>query len=145
VRTKSFNYEAHLMWREGRKGDLTLGGPKPALLVGSPPEFQGDPENISPEDLFLGAIATCQMTTFLAFAERTGLEFSAYEDRCCGRMEIVDGKLVFTEVTLRPQVTVKSDEGRARALQLLEDAHYKCAIANSVRCPVRLEPAVVVK
>jgi organic hydroperoxide reductase OsmC/OhrA len=50
----------------------------------------------------------------------------------------------FTEVVLRPKVTV-ADAGMARkAQELHEQANEKCFIASSVNFPVRHEPSVTV-
>ncbi|OGK11218.1 MAG: hypothetical protein A2Y63_01525 [Candidatus Riflebacteria bacterium RBG_13_59_9] len=144
IRPKTFSFQTGLRWLGGRKGELRAGEAKPALLVGSPPEFKGDPENLSPEDLFLAAISVCQMTTFVALAERAGLEFSSYEDSCQGVMEVVEGKLVFTRVVLHPKVAIRSAEDRDRALELINEAHKKCAIANSASCEVEVEPEIIV-
>ena len=50
----------------------------------------------------------------------------------------------FTEVTLRPVVTVASDEMSRAAQALHEAAHDLCFIANSVNFPVGCEPSVLV-
>jgi organic hydroperoxide reductase OsmC/OhrA len=50
----------------------------------------------------------------------------------------------FTDVLLKPRVTIAagSDSEKARALH--EDAHAECFIAASVNFPVRHEPIVTV-
>ena len=48
----------------------------------------------------------------------------------------------FTEVVLRPRVTVADPEMTETAIRLHERANRSCYIANSVNFPVRHEPAV---
>jgi organic hydroperoxide reductase OsmC/OhrA len=57
--------------------------------------------------------------------------------------ETADGGGHFTEVVLRPRVTVTAPEMVARATALHEGAHKLCFIANSVNFPVRHEPVTV--
>jgi len=49
----------------------------------------------------------------------------------------------FTEVVLRPVVTITADSDTATAEALHERAHGECFIANSVNFPVRCEPRIV--
>jgi organic hydroperoxide reductase OsmC/OhrA len=49
----------------------------------------------------------------------------------------------FTEVVLRPRVTVMSPDMIEKATSLHQTAHERCFIANSVNFPVRHEPVVV--
>ncbi len=143
-KTRSFHYHIDLKWLEGRRAELNTGEGKPKLIVGTPVEFKGEPGNISPEDMLVSSIAVCQMGSFLAFAHRKGLEFTAYTDSSDGVMEVIDRKLKFTGVTLRPTVTVTREEDRATALKLLEDAHHMCPVGNAMNFPVTVESAVVV-
>jgi len=48
----------------------------------------------------------------------------------------------FTEVVLRPLVTLQAGSDAALAVQLHDQAHHLCFVANSVNFPVRVEPAV---
>jgi organic hydroperoxide reductase OsmC/OhrA len=141
---KTFNFRVRLKWTDGRRGKLHPGAEKPELVAGSPVDFKGEPGNISPEDMMIGALAVCQMGTFVAFAAHKDFKFAAYEDSADGVMEVVERKLRFTRVTLRPRVTVVREEDRETALKLLQDAHNSCAISNSVNFEVGVEPTVVV-
>ena len=69
-----------------------------------------------------------------------GVVVTGYVDEATGTMEQqgIGGR--FTEVVLRPDVTL-SDPGRWSWLdQLHEAAHAACFIASSVTFPVRVEP-----
>jgi len=53
-----------------------------------------------------------------------------------------DGGGRFTQVTLRPRVTVAAADMVERAVALHEPAHQRCFIANSVNFPVEVQPDV---
>ena len=138
---KSFSYENNVTWKSARRGVVGAAG-KPDLEVSSPPEFKGEAGIWTPEDLFVGALNTCILMTFVAFATQKGLEFASYECRAEGKLEFVEGKYRFTEVKLYPQVVVKSTADVERAKNILESAHANCFISNSISSAVTLTPEV---
>lgn len=141
IRSKVYHYHTEVRWTEQKKGIASASG-KPDLEVASPPEFKGHEGIWSPEDLFVASVNICLMTTFLAFAERAGLGFTSYRGDAEGTLELVDGKFQFTTITLRPQVTLKSGEDRAKARQILDKAEAACLISNSMKCRVILVPVL---
>jgi organic hydroperoxide reductase OsmC/OhrA len=100
---KSFRYKANTTWSSGRRGALSATG-KPNIVVGSPPEFKGDPDVWAPEELLVGSLNTCLMLTFLTMAQARGLTPVGYESEAEGLLENVEGKYRITEVTVRPRV-----------------------------------------
>jgi organic hydroperoxide reductase OsmC/OhrA len=50
---KSFRYRANTTWSSARRGTLAAAG-KPNIVVGSPPEFKGEPDIWAPEELLVG-------------------------------------------------------------------------------------------
>jgi len=70
----------------------------------------------------------------------------AYVDEPVGTMvEHPDGSGEFTEVVLRPSVTVTEPTMVADVGPLHEQAHRHCFIARSVSFPVRHEPRTEVR
>ena len=83
------------------------------------------------------------MLWYLHLCATAGVVVTAYADQAHGAMaETADGGGHFTEVVLRPRVTVASADMIETAATLHQAAHAKCFIANSVNFPVRHEPAV---
>lgn len=141
-RPKMYLYHTSVKWTEQRKGIITCSG-KPDVQVATPPEFKGHDGIWSPEDLFVASANICLMTTFLAVAERAGLAFASYESAAEGRLELVDGKFQFTEITLKPTITLKAGADAAKAKELIEKAEANCLISNSMKARVHLEAAIV--
>ncbi len=75
---------------------------RPNIVVGSPPEFKGEPDVWAPEELLVGSLNTCMMLTFLTLAQARGLTPVGYESEAEGLLENVEGKHHITEVTVRP-------------------------------------------
>ena len=135
---KSFEYRSQLKWTTERKGILEFGSDKPPLQVATPMEFKGHPGIITPEDMLLGAVSACTMTTFLAFAEREKLPFASYRDESWGVIGH-DGEVYrYMEGKVHVLLTIQKEEDRAKAEEILEKSHKVCFITNSLRFPVEV-------
>jgi organic hydroperoxide reductase OsmC/OhrA len=118
---------------------------KPELTGTADPAFRGDGRRHNPEDLFLVAIASCHMITYLALCARRGVRVVAYEDSATGSLELnAEGGGRFTEVVLRPRVSIDEAAHRDLAMRLHDEAQARCFIAASCRVPVHHRPAVEV-
>lgn len=103
----------------------------------SDPSFRGDKSRYSPEDLLLSSIAACHMLWYLHLCSVAGVVVTAYEDNAEGTMvETSDDGGYFTEVILKPVITLKEATMQARADELHHEANKLCFIANSVKFPV---------
>jgi len=127
------------MWNGGRRGTASIQN-KPDVPVSSPAEFKGEPTYWSPEDMLVTALNACLMMTFLAYAQREELDMVSYQSSADGALEYANGKYHFTEVILRPRLTLRTEEDAEIARVVLENAHLDCIITNSITGSVKLEP-----
>lgn len=70
---KQFLFEVKLNWQEKNRGILSAVDADGTIDVATPPEFGGEGNPWSPEHLFLSAVSSCFMTTYLAFAKKTSV------------------------------------------------------------------------
>lgn len=145
-------YEVNIAWSQDRKGmmcspELNAVTPSAGCIeVATPPEFpKGIPGIWSPEHLFTASVSSCLMTTFLAIAENSKLNFISFQCGSKGKLEHRDGKFSMTEVHLYPVVTVEDEKERERALRVLQKAEANCLISNSIKATVLMSPEVEVK
>ena len=145
-------YNVDIAWSKDRKGMMCSPEIKNSELasngcieVATPPEFpKGIPGIWSPEHLFTASVSSCLMTTFLAIAENSRLEFVSFQCGSKGRLEQVDGKFMMTEVVLEPLVIVPAEKDVERALKVLQKAEVNCLISNSVKATIVMKPTVKV-
>ena len=140
---KSFRYRTRTTWNSARRGILSAAG-KPNILVGSPPEFKGEPDNWAPEELFVASLNTCMMLTFLTLAQARGVSVLGYATDVEGVLENVEGKYRITEVAVQPRVTLNSRAELESARKAMEAVESHCFIANSINGRVILIPEFVV-
>ncbi len=143
ARPKSFTYATSLVWEQDAQGILSAPG-KPDIRVSAPPDFRGPEGNWTPENLFVAAVETCLMLTFVALARSRKLEFVAYKSSAEGLLEPVYGKHVISKVKVRPVITVKSQDDVAKAKEIVGRMEPNCFISQSIDSEVTLEAEVKV-
>jgi peroxiredoxin-like protein len=136
-------YEVSLRGAPAGYATLSLAG-APDLAAAPPADFDGPGDAWGPEQLLLAAVETCFLFTLRAVAQASRVAFSALELTAVGTVDRKDGALRFTEIVLRPRVTVAAGTDRERALRVLEKSEKACLVSASLSTPVRLEPEVVV-
>lgn len=123
----------------GREHDLVADG-RPVLPASADPAFRGDPARWNPELLMVAALSDCHLLSYLHLCATHGVVVTAYRDEATGTMEQTGDGGRFTEVVLRPVVTVAEPSMIERANALHHQAHENCFIASSVSFDVRTEP-----
>ncbi len=108
--------------------------------------FHGDPARWNPEELLVSSISACHQLWYLHLCADAGVCVTSYEDHAQGVLTLdVNGGGYFTEVVLRPSVTVTPGSDSALATQLHRDAHTKCFVSNSLNFEVKIVPTVVTR
>jgi peroxiredoxin-like protein len=143
------NYTVKVAWNRDRRGMMwspdfeSHGGNGNRIEVATPPEFPGGVAGVwSPEHLLTGAVASCFMTTFLAIAEKSKLEFISFSCHAEGTLDTVDGKLQITEVLLVPSICLDSADDRDKAVRVLEKTERACPITHSLKATVNVKMVV---
>lgn len=140
------SYNVSLQWKKGRIGEMASPELPTKIEVATPPEFdKGVPGIWSPEHLYTASVLSCYMTTFLAIAEYSKLEFNSFDCSAEGILEKVDGKFLMTEITLKPVLVIEDDAKKDRALRILDKAERACLISNSIKTTVHLDAEVEIE
>jgi peroxiredoxin-like protein len=127
-------YNVNLKWISDRKGEISSPELDQTIEVATPPEFPKGIKGIwSPEHLLTAAVNSCYMTTFLAIAENSKLEFLSFDCSATGKLELVDGKLLMTEITLTPVLLISKESDKDRAERILQKSEVACLVSNSIK------------
>ena len=147
---ESHYYNVDINWENSRKGMMC--SPElnkkngVCIEVATPPEFPKGIEGIwSPEHLFVASVSGCLMTTFLAIAENSTLDFISFSCESKGKLEIVEGKLMMSEILLIPTVVIHNENNRNKAIRILKKAEDACLISHSIKSKVTMEINIEVK
>jgi peroxiredoxin-like protein len=141
---KPLPHQYHVRLAGGPAGHATLSvDGVPDLRSAPPADFDGPGDAWSPEHLLLAAVETCFLFTLRVVAQASRLPFSALELAAEGTVSRVDGVTRFTEIVLRPRITLPAGTDRDRALRVMEKSERACLVSASLATPIRLEPDLV--
>lgn len=146
-------YNISIKWTQDRKGIMCspeLHNPATnntnCLEVATPPQFPGGAPHIwSPEHLLTAAVSSCFMTTFLAIADYSKLEFVSFDCDSKGILDKIDGKFAVTEIHLFPVVVIAEEKNRDKTIRILEKSEKACLISNSIKSKVSMEPKIIIQ
>lgn len=137
------HYNVKVNWENDRKGLMSSPVLQSTIEVATPPEFsKGMPGIWSPEHLLVAAVNSCLMTTFLAIAENSKLNFLNFECNADGKLEKIDNKFMISEILLAPVLTIHDEADRERALRVLDKSEAACLISNSIKSKIIFQPTI---
>ena len=144
---RTATYHTHVTWKGEHWGHIQMGN-GPEMDFSAPPDVQGHPGILTPEDAFVAAVNTCITMMFLWTTERFRLDLVSYECEAEGTKLIeLNRTEIFTSVTLRPKIVLRANkEARAsvikQARRALESAQKYSLVANSIKSEVRVDPVI---
>jgi organic hydroperoxide reductase OsmC/OhrA len=140
-------YYTDVRWTGEHRGHLRLGN-GPEMPFSAPPDSQGHPGVLTPEDAFVAAVNTCVMMMFLWACERFRLKLLSYECRAEGTKLIeLDRTEIFTALRLKPVIRIGLDGEpeeavSARTEKALAAARKYSLVANSIKSELVIEPEI---
>jgi organic hydroperoxide reductase OsmC/OhrA len=144
---RTATYNTTVQWKGKHWGHIRMGN-GPEMDFSAPPDAQGHPGVLTPEDAFVAAINTCVMMMFIWSAERFKLDLISYECFAEGTKRIeLDRTEIFSQVVLRPRIVVRSEpndkDAVLKRLQRAMDSAVKYSlVANSIKSKLVLEPQI---
>ena len=143
-RQKSYLFKNTVL-KKGDESAKTVFSGSGELEIGPAPEFNGRPETLNPEEIFVAAINSCIMTTFFYFVRKSNVEILSYYSIAKGQVEKQADGFRFTNVDVRAEVTLKQQELAEKVRQLGDLAEKYCLVSRSVACPVHYHLEVEIK
>lgn len=137
-------FQAVAWWTSGQAGIAKSNSAPNAIHFTSPPAFGGLEGRWTPEELLLCSVASCYTTTFSALADASKLEYSDLGVEVEGIFRKVDSGYAFSEILIRPKLTIPADLEQARALRLLHKAKAVCLVSRALSVEQKFEPSVQV-
>lgn len=129
-------------WTSGKTGLAKSESAPNAIHFTAPPEFGGLEGRWTPEELLLAALASCFTTTFKVVAAAARFDYTDLEVATEGVVGKTDSGYRFTDVVLRPTVTISGEDRRGQALELLEKTRNLCLVSRALGTCPQFEPVV---
>jgi len=143
-------YNTTVSWKGEHWGHILLGN-GPEMDFSAPPDAQGHPGVLTPEDAFVAAANTCIMMMFIWATERFKLDLFSYECRAEGTKLIeLDRTEIFTHLRFWPVIRIAAGDERPRAVEArtrraLQSAQKYSLVANSVKSEIIIEPTITIE
>jgi peroxiredoxin-like protein len=139
-------YRVVAWWTSGQTGIAKSEAAPSAIHFASPPQFGGLEGRWTPEDLLMTALASCFTTTFHTIAEYSKFEYTDLAVEAEGTVGKAENTgYAFSEIVIRPTVTIPNEEQRERAISLLHKAKALCLVSRALATPQEFEARVEIR
>ena len=135
-------YHVVAWWSSGRTGIAKSDSAPNAIHFAAPPQFGGLEGRWTPEDLLMTALASCFTTTFHAIAGCSKFEYTDLAVEAEGIVSKTDPGYCFTEIVIRPSLTIPNEVQRERAISLLHKAKDLCLVSRALATAQEFEARV---
>lgn len=141
----SFYLKANWPGLRNDVGEIETGQLKTKVSI--PPEMAGPGIGTNPDEMLLGAAATCYIITLAAMMERSRLEKEELTMDSEGIVDITGGVITYQTIIHRPKIVLKanaSERDVSLAQKLAEKAEKSCMISRAIKgnIDVKLEVSV---
>ena len=132
-------------WTSGRTGLAKSDSAPNAIHFTAPPESGGVQGRWTPEDLLLTALAACFTTTFHSITSHSGFEYVDLQVEVDGTVSKLNSGYGFSEIVIRPNLTITGEENRERAISLLQKTAELCLVSRALTNAPKFEIAVEIR
>jgi peroxiredoxin-like protein len=112
---------------------------------GAPAEFGGPGNLWSPETLLAAAVADCFILSYKAIANASKFSYLTLTCHVDAILDRQDRVTRFTELVIKPVLTIDDGDQREKAEKLLGKAEATCLITNSLTADVTFLPEVQIE
>jgi organic hydroperoxide reductase OsmC/OhrA len=145
--SKTSIYHTTVNWKGEHWGHIVFGN-GPEMDFSAPPDAQGHPGVLTPEDAFVAAANTCIMMMFIWAVDRFKLDLVSYHCKAEGTKLIeLDRTEIFTHLRFWPMIKIRAGQElpetvSERAMRALQSAQKYSLVANSVKSQIEIIPQI---
>lgn len=135
-------------WPGGRNNVGYIDAGKLQTKISIPPEMDGPGVGTNPDEMLLGAAATCYVITLAAMIERANLPLQEMSLDSEGIVEVKNNVITYKKIIHKPTVvlTKEASEKNYRMLtKLVERAETSCMISRALKGNVEIELEPMIK
>lgn len=135
-------------WPGGRNNVGYIDAGKLQTKVSIPPEMDGPGIGTNPDEMLLGAAATCYVITLGAMIERVNLPLQEMSLESEGIVEVENNVITYKKIIHKPTVTLTnqaSEKNYQMLKKLIERAEESCMISRALKGNVKIELEAIIK
>lgn len=107
--------------------------------ISIPPEMDGPGIGTNPDEMLLGAAATCYIITLAAMLERSKINKDSLTMTSEGVVDISNGVITYKKIIHRPHLILQSEKDMVLAQKLARKAESSCMISRALKGNVEIE------
>lgn len=115
--------------------------------ISIPPEMDGPGIGTNPDEMLLGAAATCYIITLAAMLERSKIDKLQLTMTSEGIVDITKGIITYKKIIHRPYLILQSGEDLDQAQKFAQKAESSCMISRALKgnVEIKVEAKIEVK
>ncbi|MFD1885760.1 OsmC family protein [Paenibacillus wenxiniae] len=128
-------------WKGGRNSEGTISSGNLNTVISIPEPMGGPGTGTNPDEMLLGAAATCYIITLAAMLERSELAVEQLTMRSEGYVDVTNNIFTYKEIIHRPHIVLAATATTAqleKANLLAHKAEQSCMISRAVAGNVQL-------
>lgn len=130
----SFHLTAEWEGLRNGKGDIETGNLKTEVSI--PPEMDGPGIGTNPDEMLLGAAATCYLITLAAMLENSGIGKKMLSLESEGIVDVTNGVITYEKIIHKPYIELyeDADDRTVNTVhRLVEKAEQSCMISRALK------------
>lgn len=137
-------HEFHLQasWPGGRNSEGFIDAGNLKTKISIPTEMDGPGIGTNPDEMLLGAAATCYIITLAAMIERADLPLKEMSLDSVGIVNVTKGVFTYKKIVHKPTVSLRveaEDRDYDRLKKLVHRAEASCMISRAIKGNVEVE------
>ncbi|GEK33798.1 OsmC family protein [Kurthia sibirica] len=141
-------FELQATWPGGRNdiGEITAGNLQTKISI--PPAMDGPGIGTNPDEMLLGAAATCYLISLAAMLERAHITPQSLTLTSDGIVDVTNGVFTYEKIIHRPVIVLMDDaptREKTMAQKLAEKAEKTCMISKAIAGNVAIELDVTIR
>lgn len=141
---KQFLFNVQSNWQNvNNVGAFFSNDVKGMLKVALSNKFGGNTQEWTPEHVFLSAIGSSFMTTFMLACQESKCHPGHFECNIIGQVKLIDDFYQFTQVDVFAKIEIGNEKLKDIISENLKKATEHCIIAHSIKARVIYHPEVI--
>jgi len=128
-------FKMNLKWSEGRNGTGTIVADNLHTKISIPREMNGPGVGTNPDEMLLGAAATCYLITLAALLENAKVALLDLSMQAEGYVDVTNGVFTYERIIHKPRIVVQNltEREQKRIHRLAEKAEQTCMISKALK------------
>ncbi|WP_155590006.1 SACOL1771 family peroxiredoxin [Lysinibacillus cavernae] len=124
-----------LTWSDGRNGTGNITASNLQTQISIPREMNGPGIGTNPDEMLLGAAATCYLITLAALLERSEIDVLELSMQAEGFVSVENGVFTYEKIVHKPKIIVQelSEHLERRIDRLAQKAEQTCMISKALK------------